>query len=214
MQTIFVSQRTNMASRHLHNQLQQIVCDLSQSALPSRHPICALSALPSGVFVMINLRQKCVLAVITISLAGHASAITPSGCEDIGAQPVRFGVGFDEIYNNIIAVRCANCHTNGGSSGGMALPDANLAFTRLINVLPVNAAAQDVVRVKPNDTSNSFVYLKVNCATPGAGSRMPRNGPPFLTLADQALIYDWIDQGANRNADPDVVFQAKFEVRF
>ncbi len=158
--------------------------------------------------------KKLSLCAMLGLIAVNASAITPTGCQDIAAQPVRFAVGFDEIYNNIIATRCANCHTNGGGSGGMALPDADLAFTRLINVLPTNSNAQDTFRIKPNDPAGSFVFLKVNCATPGAGNRMPRNGPPFLSLIEQALIYDWIDQGARRTADTDVLFQAKFEVRF
>lgn len=159
----------------------------------------ATLALVAGLFVITN-----------------AQAISPSGCEDISSQPVRFGVGFDEIYNNIVAVRCANCHTNGGGSGGMALPDVNTAFTRWINVVPVNANAQDVVRIRPNSPNGSFVFLKVNCTTPGvnAGLRMPRNGPPFLTLSEQALIFDWILQGANRTENADILFQGRFEDRF
>jgi hypothetical protein len=161
-------------------------------------------------------RLKTTLSLIAaVFLSSSASAITPSGCEDISAQPVRFGVGFDEIYNNIVAVRCANCHTNGGSSGGMALPDVNTAFTNWINVLPTNVNAQDVVRIRPTNPAGSFVFLKVNCTTPGvgAGVRMPRNAAP-LTLAEQALIFDWILQGANRTANTDILFQGRFEDRF
>jgi hypothetical protein len=162
-------------------------------------------------------RLKAALALVAVVfMSSQASAITPTGCEDISAQPVRFGVGFDEIYNNIVAVRCANCHTNGGSSGGMSLPDVNTAFTNWINVIPVNVNAQDVVRIRPNNPVGSFVFLKVNCTTPGAsaGLRMPRNGPPYLTLAEQALIFDWILQGANRTANTDILFQGRFEDRF
>jgi hypothetical protein len=159
--------------------------------------------------------KAALLLVAAVFLSGTASAITPSGCDDLSAQPVRFGVGFDEIYNNIVAVRCANCHTNGGSSGGLALPNANTAFANLINILPTNSNAQDVVRVRPGNPAGSFFHLKVNCTTPGvgAGVRMPRNAAP-LTLTEQALIFDWILQGANRDANADILFQGRFEDRF
>jgi hypothetical protein len=52
--------------------------------------------------------------------------------------------------------------------------------------------------VVPGDPCESLVVQKVSNAPP-FGSRMPSNGPPYLTPAEIARISDWIAEGALDN---------------
>jgi hypothetical protein len=80
------------------------------------------------------------------------------------------------------------------ASAGLSLAPEN-SFTALVNV----DSSQDptIKRVIPFSSLGSLIFRKVNCANPGVGSRMPL-GRPSLSLDEQRLIRDWIDQGAVR----------------
>jgi hypothetical protein len=52
--------------------------------------------------------------------------------------------------------------------------------------------------VVPGDPCASLVVQKVSSAPP-AGSRMPSDGPPYLTPKEIALLSDWIAEGAIDN---------------
>ena len=56
----------------------------------------------------------------------------------------------------------------------------------------VNSSRTIVVPGRPCD---SVLYLKVSPGPP-FGSRMPLDGPPFLTEAELAIVHDWIAEGA------------------
>jgi hypothetical protein len=43
-----------------------------------------------------------------------------------------------------------------------------------------------------------MLYLRTTAIPPFGLGRMP-NTPPYLSLSQQALIKDWIDQGAHDN---------------
>jgi hypothetical protein len=47
--------------------------------------------------------------------------------------------------------------------------------------------------------SGSYLVQKLEGAPDIVGLRMPRNGPPFLTDAQVALIRQWIQNGAPNN---------------
>jgi len=104
----------------------------------------------------------------------------------------------DDIYPNLMLVECTPCHVNGGISGGFNMDD-------YVNI--VNAPSNDVPtmdRIEPFDTANSYLWNKINgtqAAVGGAGKRMPRDGPPFLTVDQTALVEDWILTGALEAAD-------------
>ncbi len=59
----------------------------------------------------------------------------------------------------------------------------------------VNSGANIVV---PGDACGSTIVMKVGDGPP-FGSRMPFNGPPFLSAAEQQVIRDWIVEGALEN---------------
>jgi len=52
--------------------------------------------------------------------------------------------------------------------------------------------------VIPGDPCKSLVVQKVSSAPP-TGSRMPSDGPPYLTPKEIALLSDWIAEGALDN---------------
>jgi hypothetical protein len=50
----------------------------------------------------------------------------------------------------------------------------------------------------PGDPCNSILFQKIG-RTPPFGSRMPYNGPAFLSQAERNLWHDWIAEGALNN---------------
>ena len=54
-------------------------------------------------------------------------------------------------------------------------------------------------RVAPGDANASYLVDKVLGAAGISGGRMPKDGPPYLTLAQIDSIKDWIAAGANNN---------------
>ena len=52
--------------------------------------------------------------------------------------------------------------------------------------------------VVPGDPCASILVQKLSSAPP-FGSRMPSNGPPYLSNTERALIADWIAEGAHDN---------------
>jgi mono/diheme cytochrome c family protein len=102
------------------------------------------------------------------------------------------------IQTQIFDPGCASCHTDVGRtpSGGLNLKSGS-AFANLVNVPSSGLAG--AVRVIPGSADNSYLVKKLE-GTPGiAGTRMPRNGPPFLTDAQVKMIRDWIAAGALNN---------------
>jgi len=96
------------------------------------------------------------------------------------------------IQSQIFTPRCAGCHP---PNEGMDLRAAN-AFNSIVNVS--SSEQPSLMRVKPGDPDNSYLYRKVLGASGISGSRMPQGGP-FLTSAQLQLIHDWILAGAQDN---------------
>jgi hypothetical protein len=53
--------------------------------------------------------------------------------------------------------------------------------------------------VIPGNPSGSYLIQKLEGASDIVGLRMPRNGPPYLTTEQIALIRQWIQNGAPNN---------------
>ncbi|UXI66245.1 hypothetical protein [Tahibacter amnicola] len=96
--------------------------------------------------------------------------------------------------------------------------DPEVSFANLVNVAANNGAA-NMPRITPSNPNASFLFKKVNCTNLNSiagtpyGRRMPRSGPPYLSVAEQALILDWIQQGARATRDPDRVFGNGYDGR-
>jgi hypothetical protein len=117
-------------------------------------------------------------------------------CDTLDPAPLNTSVEFESIQAIFTGgpgqeARCTTCHAP-STSGGLSLAPEN-AFAALVNV----DSSQDptVKRVIPFSSSGSLLFQKVNCNNPGVGARMPL-GRPSLSLNEQRLIRDWINQGA------------------
>lgn len=103
-------------------------------------------------------------------------------------------VSFARDVQPIFDVHCKACHyPNGIAPIGLQVTGLNLSTYP--SVISGATAGPVVVADQP---CQSVLYLKV---TPGPpfGSRMPFNGPPFLTNGEIQLIHDWIAEGALAN---------------
>lgn len=113
-------------------------------------------------------------------------------CDDLRGQPINFDVDWQTDIKPIIneefeTGRCTSCHNPGQGDGDLDLTD--IGIDAIYKLVPPGY-------VVPGRPLHSPIFDKVNCALPGfGGPRMPFFQNP-LTLAQQALIYDWIAQGA------------------
>jgi len=71
------------------------------------------------------------------------------------------------------------------------------AYASLVNV--ASSGKPGATRVIPGNPSGSYLIQKLEGAPDIVGLRMPRNGPPYLTDAQIALIRQWIQNGAPNN---------------
>jgi hypothetical protein len=117
-------------------------------------------------------------------------------CDALNPAPLNTSVEFESIQAIFTGgagqeARCTTCHAP-SSSAGLSLAPEN-AFAALVNV----DSSQDptVKRVVPFSPESSLLFRKINCNNSGVGSRMPL-GRPSLSLDEQRLIRDWINQGA------------------
>lgn len=129
------------------------------------------------------------LALTLLSALSHAT----SGCEALPG-PVTQGVLWPQVWQALTdQSSCTqNCHV-----GANALADLDLSSPVIsIYFLVSQDSSQNsaVKRVVPGDAKRSLFFNKVNCTDPGVGNRMPPGGHMPTDL--QALIYDWIEQGA------------------
>lgn len=141
--------------------------------------------------------QRRAALLATLALAGLAPAwaggpINGEGCENILGRPIHFNVDWQTdikpIINESISVegRCTSCHNGGQLDGNLDLTDVGI--DAIYKLVPAYVAPG-----KPNE---SRLFDKINCQLPGSGGlRMPFFQNP-LTLVQQELIYDWIQQGA------------------
>lgn len=94
---------------------------------------------------------------------------------------------------------CAQCHTNIGRNPvvpGFLLIEGQ-SFNSLVNRASVNKPG--AVIVIPGDPDSSYLIQKLEGRSGIVGLRMPRNGPPFLTEGQVAIIRRWIQLGAKND---------------
>ena len=113
---------------------------------------------------------------------------------EIRGQLISFADNIQTIFTASCAV--SGCHVNGGTAPmSLAAGDA-LKNLISLGVLVGLGAGAGGVRVIPNDSANSVLFLKVSGTT--AGPQMPIGKPP-LPPFEQDLIKVWIDMGAENN---------------
>lgn len=129
----------------------------------------------------------------TLLLAQQAPAA--SGCADLSSQPVNAGVQWNEVWSALDQQSSCtqNCHLGSNPAGDLDLSSRNLAIYFLVG----QASSQDsrLARVEPGNPLASLFYQKLGCSHPDVGERMPPGASGF-PVALQALVWDWIAQGA------------------
>ncbi|HWR82721.1 MAG TPA: Calx-beta domain-containing protein [Candidatus Deferrimicrobium sp.] len=103
---------------------------------------------------------------------------------------VSFSAQVRPLFDNFGCL-AQGCHGGGSSEGGLALGDGSYATVR-------TATGSHGAIIVAGNASASSLYYKTT-ATPQFGDRMPQFGPLYLSVEQQNLIRDWIDQGAQDN---------------
>ena len=131
----------------------------------------------------------------------HASP-KASDCDSLDAIPVSFGIDYaTEVKPLWSSYGCIGCHNGNNAAGGLDLGGAQVSELCYLLGVPATADAT-LLRVEPADARNSLLYQKIGCNDPpGFLGRMPPGTP--MSAIDQALVYDWIAEGARTEAPPD-----------
>jgi hypothetical protein len=139
----------------------------------------------TSLFVVVRARDK----------AGNAS-------ENVEEASAKTLVSFrTNIQEAILTNTCATpgCHTGLSPTGDMNLEaDSAGAYDDILNV--PSSGVPSKVRIKPNSTAESYLFMKITGAAGIVGSAMPpvASGGP-LSPGQIQDIADWINQGAQNN---------------
>jgi hypothetical protein len=165
--------------------------------------------------------------IALIALSRTAAAAAPSGCTDISAEPahyngVQYAAAIQGIFTNYnqLGNGCADCHTTSmgiqEAAGDLDLDptEAPPPYENIFNKRAANDSS--LFYVVPKHPERSLLFWKVSCTDPVSGGRMPSGGYPdgmtTLTTFQQALIWDWIAEGAP-SGTTDGIFQGTFDLR-
>lgn len=131
----------------------------------------------------------------SVPSSASSSTTAPPATEAGGAA-----ISFATVYSTIISTKCVSCH-GATPKGGLSLTPEMTAYTNLTT--ETSSATVEVgcneKYVTTGDAMTSLLYQKVagGALLPAAcGVQMPKNGPPYLTAAQQTMIEDWINGGA------------------
>jgi hypothetical protein len=110
---------------------------------------------------------------------------------------IHFSQDVLRVFTNNGGKTCAQagCHSGPNAQMGQNLEAAN-AYANIVNV--ASSEKPSVLRIKPGDGDNSYLYQKITGASGIIGSQMPLAGGA-LAQADIDKIELWIDQGAANN---------------
>jgi mono/diheme cytochrome c family protein len=141
------------------------------------------------------------VARLTFVLLGVSAVALASGCgsSSTPSAPSTNTVTFStQIQQQILNPACVACHTDEGRTPASNLNlKTGVSVANLVNIASVGKAG--AVRVIAGNPSGSYLIQKLEGAPDIVGLRMPRNGPPFLTTEQVALIRQWIQNGAPNN---------------
>ena len=145
--------------------------------------------------------MRSILCLVGVIASGCLSPLEPDvgeplreRCVDQDSDPdtdVEFG---EYILRDIIfADRGCNCHLPSEPTHiGIELAGLDLSSYEKLRKGGANTGASIVV---PGSPCTSLLVQKLQEGPP-FGSRMPANGPPFLTDEQLQLVRDWIAEGA------------------
>ena len=139
-------------------------------------------------------------AIGACALEPDVGPLLAGRCSDADTNPqvsVSFAAEVRPLINRGIGAGGCSCHLQfpSGPGPGIQLAGLDLSSMMALREGGVSSGPQIVVAGQP---CASILFQKVSDAPP-FGSRMPLDGPPFLTPAEVALIHDWIAEGAANN---------------
>jgi mono/diheme cytochrome c family protein len=147
---------------------------------------------------LVRLTFGIVVVVGTAMTVACSSSTSPSATTTTTTTTTSGPSFSQQIQAQILTPACTSCHTDDGRtpSGGLNLR-SGAAYAALVGV--ASTGKPGAIRVIAGNASGSYLVQKLEGAADIVGLRMPRNGPPFLTDAQIALIRQWIQNGAPNN---------------
>jgi hypothetical protein len=138
-----------------------------------------------------------VLAALLALFAVACGGTARSPAEPIVVAPGA-ALSFSQIQGQIFTPSCAKagCHAASSGAGGMVL-SAGVSYAQIVGRKAPEDPQLDLV--KPGDPDASYLVKKIRGDSDISGSRMPLDGPPFLTPQQIAGIEGWIQAGAPNN---------------
>lgn len=137
-------------------------------------------------------------ALAACGLEPDVGPLLAGSCNNADSDPT-VTVSFSEKVRPLLSRPMAGCSchmpTASGVGPGTAISGLDLSSLSSLRAGGHNSGGQIVVAMEP---CQSILYQKIDDAPP-FGSRMPLGGPPFLTREEEALIHDWIAEGALDN---------------
>jgi hypothetical protein len=120
-------------------------------------------------------------------------------CEPADSDPdvdVSFARDLRPLFGRERGMAGCSCHTpTNGNPSGIALGGLDLGSVDSLMRGGFNSGSAIVIAGDPC----ASVLVDKLAGTPSFGSRMPLDGPPFLSDAELQLVRDWIAEGAEDN---------------
>ena len=150
-----------------------------------------------------NLALWCWISTMKDDASNADGPIDYEHCDTSKIAPITHQTGeaitYSHVYETILRPSCAvPCHFNGTKQATtLFLDDPGTSYETLLGLQGAGPTESELPFVTRNDSSKSFLFLKVSEKTPPSGARMPLSAP----LPDSAVaeIQTWIAQGANQN---------------
>ena len=128
-----------------------------------------------------------------------SSAVSPVTVANTAPAPAP--VTLTQLQTQIFTPICSVCHTGIGTTlPGVQNLTAGHTFASIVGVASIEQPG--LLRIKPNDPTNSYLIQKIEGAAGITGARMPFGCPTTQPCLDQATIDQfkaWVSQGALNN---------------
>jgi len=151
-----------------------------------------------GALGLIGLTGVAVIAISSCMFKPDVGPELAGACDDADSNPkvsVSFSTQIRPLLNRVPGGCACHMPTANGLGPATQLIGLNLSSLALLREGGVTSGARIVV---PGQPCSSVIYQKTSEAPP-FGSRMPLNGPPYMTEEEHELLHDWIAEGANDN---------------
>jgi hypothetical protein len=136
--------------------------------------------------------RRALLLLVLAAAAGCGKVKSPTEPAAAGSGPA---LTFSQIQAQIFTPSCAKsgCHVPGVATGGMVLA-AGQSYGQIVG--RPSQENPGLARVQPGDPERSYLLKKIRGDADISGSRMPQDGPPFLSAGEIEGIAAWIRAGA------------------